>query len=455
MGGGGGILGRREVMGAMATGLSMLPLAASALSRTSRPKRFPQGFLWGASSSGHQIEGNNTNSDLWLFEHVRPSIYPESSGDACNSFKEWRTDLRLAKALGLGAFRFSLEWSRIEPEPGEFSQAMLDHYKAIVDECHTLGLVPVVTFNHFTAPRWFSAKAGWLNQDSASLFGRYCDRAARALADGLRYVLTLNEPNIDHLLKWKELLPPPARKIQAEMRKAAAKASGSDKFAAYTSIAVDELDAFTDGLLAAHKTGRSAIRAASSSVKVGFSIAIEDDQAVGDAAWRNAKRADAYQPWFDVAKGDDFTAIQNYERTVFRGDKILPPPPGAELNQRGGEVYPASLVNCVRYAHQQTGKPVLITEHGIPTKMDEQRQRFIIDSLNGLHDAISDGVPVLGYMHWSFLESYELIFARSIDMGLVAVDRKTFRRTPKNSAKLLGKIAAQNGLDPAPMIVRD
>ena len=186
---------RRTIIGAslaLAATAAPLPVRASA-SRSS----FPKNFLWGAATSGHQIEGNNINSDAWVLENVKPTVYSEPSGDAANSFELWPQDLDLVKALGFNCYRFSLEWPRIEPEPGHFSLAMLDHYKAIVDGCRKRGLTPFVTFNHYTTPRWFAARGGWTQPDAADLFARFCDRAARHLAAGIGYAATC--PSSEHL----------------------------------------------------------------------------------------------------------------------------------------------------------------------------------------------------------------------------------------------------------------
>src|SRR5580658_4981135 len=158
-------------------------------------RSFPKGFLWGAATAGHQVEGNNVNSDIWLLENVKPTIFAEPSADADNSFALWPTDLDLVRALGLNSYRFSLEWSRIEPEPGLFSFAMLDHYKAMIEGCRSRGITPVVTFNHYSTPRWFAARGAWTRPDSPDLFARFCDRAARHCAAGMGYATTLNEPN--------------------------------------------------------------------------------------------------------------------------------------------------------------------------------------------------------------------------------------------------------------------
>ena len=138
---------RREFLVAAGAAVAVLPdLNAGATTARS----FPKGFLWGAATSGHQVEGNNVNSDIWLLENVKPTIFVEPSADADNSFALWPADLDLVRALGLNSYRFSLEWSRIEPEPGLFSSAMLDHYKALIEGCRSRGVTPVVTFNHYT-----------------------------------------------------------------------------------------------------------------------------------------------------------------------------------------------------------------------------------------------------------------------------------------------------------------
>ena len=121
-------------------------------------RSFPEDFIWGVATAGHQIEGDNVNSDTWFLEQLTPSVFREPSGRACNSYELWETDLQLVVDLGLNAYRFSVEWARVEPEPGHFSTDALDHYDAIVDGCHRRGLAPIVTFNHFTSPHWFAMR---------------------------------------------------------------------------------------------------------------------------------------------------------------------------------------------------------------------------------------------------------------------------------------------------------
>ncbi|WP_237709204.1 family 1 glycosylhydrolase [Sphingomonas elodea] len=154
---------RSLITSALATGAAgaLLPghaLADAVAEATGTP--FPDGFLWGAATAAHQVEGNNLNADLWVIENVPNTIFAERSGDATNSFDLWPVDLDLVKSMGLNTYRFSLEWARIEPDKGHFSRAMLDHYRAMIEGCRARGLKPVVTFNHFTTPRWFAAQGG-------------------------------------------------------------------------------------------------------------------------------------------------------------------------------------------------------------------------------------------------------------------------------------------------------
>ncbi|MBA4354345.1 MAG: beta-glucosidase [Novosphingobium sp.] len=407
---------------------------------------FPAGFLWGAATAPHQIEGNNTTSDLWYLENQQPTIFAEPSGDAANSFLLWERDLDLAKSIGLNTYRFGVEWSRIEPEKGRFSQAMLDYYRAVVAGCRARGLTPIVTYSHFTAPRWFSAQGGWTNPESAGLFARYADRVTRAIGDLVHSVITFNEPNI--LLILKPLLPPQVWEMQKLTLATAAKRLGVEKFVSANVAGYDDLPALQAGLMAAHKAGRAAIKAVRPELPVGLSLAMLDDQAVGRNSIRDRMRAELYGQWLEVARTDDFIGVQNYERALWDDKGRLPPPAGAKLNWSGTEVWPGSLAGAVRYAHAMTGVPVLVSEHGVGTENDGMRAAFIPAALIELKKAIDDGIPVIGYCHWSLIDNFEWIFGYKPRFGLASVDPVTFVRTPKPSAAVLGAIARANAVHP-------
>lgn len=436
-------LNRRELLAASAASIAAAqPLAAAAAEASGR--RFPKGFLWGAATAGHQVEGNNVNADQWLLETTEPRLPASPSGDACNSFALWREDLDLVRRLGLNTYRFSVEWPRIEPVPGEFSIAMLDHYKAMIEGCHARGLVPVVTLCHFTTPRWFAARGGWTDDGAPALFARYCERAIRHLGDGIRYCTTFNEPNGGPLLQT--VLPPPFFGALRASLSACAKASGSAKFAVGNTVLPEDVEATTRNLLAAHRLARQAIKALRPDLPVGVTLALVDDQAVGPESIRDAHRERVYGAWLRSAREDDYVGVQNYERAVWDARGKLPVPPGVPVNGAGSEIYPASLANAVRYVHAETKVPILVTEHGINTLDDRQRASLIPAALGHLRAAMAEGVPVLGYIHWSLLDNYEWGGDERARFGLVEVETGSFRRTPKPSAAVLGAIARRRAL---------
>jgi beta-glucosidase len=434
------MINRRKAMGLVASGITAAavhPAAARSGPSGSQP------FLWGAATAGHQVEGNNINADIWLLEQVKPTVFAEPSGDACDSLHRWREDVGIVKALGLNCYRFSVEWSRIEPAKGQFSQAYLDHYRQMVDHCRELGLAPVVTFNHFTTPRWFAAAGGWENPDAPDLFARYCDRVARAMAGGISHALTFNEPNLALGGRWAASPPPAAftGKIAASVA-AAAKASGAERFSL---LNAGDPGPMIPGVVAAHVKARDAIRAVRGNLPIGLSLAIPDNVAVGPDSALDRKRADVYGPFFAVTDKDDFIGIQTYGRAYVgpKGDIDLPA--DAPRRADGKEWYPQAVGNVVRYAHQATGKPVLVTENGIDAADDTERARFIPSAIASVEAARRDGIPVLGYIHWSLLDNFEWMSGYGPKFGLVSVDRSTFNRKVKPSASLYGHIAQAGG----------
>jgi beta-glucosidase len=438
-------MNRREAILSSAAALALPSAGTVAAVKAGVANAFPPGFLWGAATAGHQVEGNNTASDTWYLEQVKPTAFAEPSGDACNSFELWATDLDLVQQMGLNTYRFSIEWARIEPEPGQFSLAMLDHYLRMIEGCRQRGLTPVVTFNHFTSPRWFAMRGGWLDDSAPDLFARYCDRAARHLGAGIGYALTFNEPDLMALLKWVGL-PPPVIEAQRAMLVAAARAAGTPAFFAANAMNFEDIPRALPRMIAGHKAGKAAIKAAWPRLPVGLSLAVVDDQAVGNNSRRDEKRAEVYGAWLEAVRGDDFVGVQNYERSRLDAKGPLPPPVGARLTHLGAEVYPPSLAGAVRYVHSVTGCPVMVTEHGVGTDDDTLRAWLIPAALQELRKAMDEGVPVLGYVHWSLLDNFEWIFGYGPKYGLHTVDRKTFERKAKPSAVVLGNIAKRNSL---------
>ena len=391
-------------------------------------------FLWGAATAGHQVEGNNVNADIWLLEQVPETSFVVPSGDACDSLHYWRGDVGLVRALGLNCYRFSVEWSRIEPSPGRFSAAWLDHYARIAAACRDAGIAPVITLSHFTSPRWFAERGGWTQTDSPMLFARYAERVARRLAPWASHVVTFNEPNLPLMGRWIATpIADPGRRGLDRMLAAAAHVTGSDRFDVWVYSHGEDVDLLN--LLAGHRHARLAVKAARGDLPVGMSLALPDVQAVGTDAGIAAYRRHAEVPFFAAAREDDFIGVQTYGRLRLSADAVVPPPVDAEMTQAGDEYYPKALGVAVAHAHAATGKPVLITENGIASADDRQRTRYITEALASLDDTCASGVPVIGYIHWSLLDNFEWRRGYTQQFGLAMIDRRTFQRIPKPSAR--------------------
>ncbi|MFV2118057.1 family 1 glycosylhydrolase [Streptomyces sp. Act-28] len=394
----------------------------------------PDAFLWGVATAGHQNEGDNSASDTWFLEHTTPSLFREPSGPACRGYQRWETDLDLVAGLGLNAFRFSVEWARVEPERGVVSAEALDHYERMVDGCLERGLAPIVTFSHFTAPHWFAAAGSWAAADAPARFAEQCDRVMARFGDRIAYGVTLNEPNLEQLLQAGAKLPAEAETLKTRMLAAAARAAGSDTYASANVIPAHRQDEFQAAFTRAHRAAREAIKARRGDLPVGLSIAVADEVALpGGEERRDAKRAAVYDHWLREARHDDFIGVQNYERIVHGPDGEVTP--DGELNGMGTVIEPAALAGAVRYAHELSGVPVLVTEHGIQTPDDAQRAAFIPAAVEHLATEVRAGTPVLGYCHWTLLDNFEWIFGYGARLGLHEVDRDTFERRPKPSAK--------------------
>lgn len=413
---------------------------------------FPRNFHWGVATAGHQIEGNNTNSDLWICENVNPTVYVERSGDACDSYHRYEEDIALLASLGFNSYRFSIEWARIEPSRGYISNAELDHYRSMIESCRRHGVAPAVTFLHGTTPRWFAEAGGWLNPESPALFANYCSKAAKALAGDMEFAFTINEPQVRRSFTS---MPGAAaafvKRDQAAlaMLAAAAKATGSDRF-----ITTDypDIDGMTPYLIAGHEQGYAAIKAERSSLPVGVTLNISDfEPATEDSPYEDIRKK-AYGDWLEVCKNTgDFTGTQVYRQFPIPG-KGKPLPPKEPLPFAEGEgmmapfVRPEALRNGVEYVYAQTHKPVIVSENGIDTQNDLRRILYIDAALASLQEAMAKGVPVLGYFHWSLIDNFEWTQGYKPKYGLVAVDRTTFKRTPKPSAEHLGSIARRNAI---------
>ena len=409
---------------------------------------FPAGFLWGAATAAHQVEGNNTNNDSWLLENVAGSVFAEPSGDAIDHYHRYRDDIALLAELGFNTYRFSLEWARIEPEEGKFSRASLDHYRRMLAACHEYGLKPILTYHHFTSPRWLLAAGGWTSPNTPDRFARFCEQSTRHLGDLIGAACTLNEPNLPVLLSAMGFVPPPDVAAQAPMNINAARTLGipPQQIAPFQFSASPRA---VETMIVAHHKGVQAIRSASpKKIPIGITLAIQDIQAAEGGEAMAAQMQQAINGiYLDELQGDDFVGVQTYSRTRFGPHGMVPPPAGAEIvTQMGYEFYPEALEATIRYAIAKTGLPVIVTENGIGTHDDTRRVEYIRRALHGVANCLRDGLDVRGYTYWSAFDNFEWSLGYTSTFGIIAVDRSTQRRTAKPSAAYLGNIAHANHL---------
>ena len=428
---------RRNVL----AGLAAIP-AASARAGPGRARRpRPADFLWGAAISAHQSEGNNVNSDSWLLEHLPETVYKQPSGDACDSYHRYEEDFAIARSIGLTAYRFGIEWARIEPAPGEFSQAELDHYARVITSCRTHGLLPILSYNHFTVPRWFAMRGGWESADSPDLFARYCERATRAFGEQVGMAAPFNEANISRLIKvLKMTTTPGSRARRTAMIAAAARATNSP---AFSSILFADPDRVDQNLLEAHARAYQAIKAGPGDFPVGVTLTTQPVEPLGAGSLAAEIEDTLYGRWWDAVNASDFVGVQAYFR--FRADArgIVQPPPGTPMTDAGYEYYPQALGGAIRLAARKTAKPIYVTESGIAASDDTRRMAWLDASVAEVRKCLAQGIDVKGYIYWSLLDNFEWTQGYGQQFGLVSVDPRTFARTPKPSARHFARIIGE------------
>lgn len=422
--------------------------------------RFPDGFLWGTASSSHQVEGDNTNNQWWEFEQQPGAIWDgHRSGRACDWWRNAEADFDLMQRFGLNTHRLSLEWSRIEPRPGEFDHAALDRYRALVGGLRDRGIRPFVNLHHFTEPLWFSAKGGWVNGESIARYQAYARRAALALGDLCDDWMTFNEPTVLLAQGWFRAIWPPQDKNPLRA-----------------------LAAFRH-LLLAHAAGYRTLHAVLPNPSVGYAAAVRlfqpsrpeselDRQAAslkrylfehiwiaGCADGRLRPPVGLGERHAGLAGSADYIGINYYTRDRVR---FSPNPlklfgeehfsPGAELSDMArhgpySEYWPQGLRQICNEL-RGLGKPVYITENGLPDADDDQRPRWLLGHLEQLHAAIAEGCDVRGYFHWTFTDNFEWAEGWNLRFGLVEVDPATQARRPRPSARLYEAIARANAITP-------
>jgi beta-glucosidase len=418
---------------------------------------FPESFLWGTATAGYQVEGGSANTDFWEWERTPGHIAEgQKSGRACDWWEggRWREDFDRAADDGHTAHRLSVEWSRIEPQPGRWDDGALDHYRQMAQGLRARGLTPMVTLHHFVNPLWAAERNIWETGEAAPLFARYVRKVVSALGDLVPLWCTLNEPNVYMYQAWVSGVFPPGKKdLGLAMR-----------------VAVN--------LLRAHAAAYQVIHELQPNALVGLPIhfrPIEPAQpSFAPDRWVARAQFDLFSSLFPdairtgrlrqllraavrvpEARGtQDFLALNYYTADVARFDLTNPMelfgrrtfPPGAEVDDAGVYAsYPPGLFWTLRWAHGFK-LPIYVTENGIGDEADKLRPRYLLTHLRQLWRAVNFNWDVRGYFHWSLVDNFEWERAWTHRFGLYALDTETQTRTPRTSARLYAEICKSRSL---------
>ncbi|NNN22343.1 MAG: glycoside hydrolase family 1 protein, partial [Acidimicrobiales bacterium] len=271
---------------------------------------FPDNFYWGTAMAAHQVEGANFNNDWWEWEHRENTLCQESSGDACDFLHLYEKDIEMTRNLGFNMFRFSLEWSRIEPSEGEFSKAAINYYRRILQACHKHGMSTNLTFHHFTSPKWLNGT--WSDKSTVDKFARFVEYATRALGDEIDFACTINEPNIVAAMGYRFGIFPPGRRSSEDRRLA------------------------TENFVSAHVKSVEIIKSEFSHIRVGLALSMSDYQPLKGAEARMLKIREIMEDiYLENTKGNDFIGVQNYSRSrvAATGKTDAGPEPGYEVTE--------------------------------------------------------------------------------------------------------------------------
>jgi beta-glucosidase len=392
-------------------------------------------FLWGTATAAYQIEGGNFNNDWWEWERSGHIKGGDSAQVACDSWNHWRDDLDASDWLGANAYRFSVEWSRLEPEEGRFNEAALARYLDMLQEMKKRGIEPVLTLHHFTLPLWLARRGGCESADFAQAFARFCSFVVPILGPLVRWWVTINEPNVVAALGYLYGVFPPGVKSLGRTR------------------------IVMRNLILAHAAGYRIIKKVRSDAQISIALNMLNATPASPALQdRLAARLidQAYHRSFldactsgkvglpmtlagripEAARTMDYIGLNYYTRNYFalrlKGGlvEVRKQVSRSDMDQ---EMYPQGFYQALKEVGSY-GLPVMVTEHGIADREDRWRAGYLRECLDWMKKAMSEGVQVTGYLHWSLLDNFEWNEGYSQRFGLFQVDFKTLLRTPRPSA---------------------
>jgi beta-glucosidase len=415
---------------------------------------FPKKFLWGAATSAHQVEGNNSNSDWWAAEKAGSTL---PSGKACDHYALFRDDILIAKELGHNAHRFGLEWARLEKTEGIWDNTEWAHYKEVLKELLKHGIEPLVTLNHFTLPKWLSDKGGWEYPEIIPLFGRFAAKAVEELGHHVKFWITINEPQVLAFIgyfqgKW----PPYAQSfdkmllVTKHMLMAHVEAYVMMKEAAALDKRLIQPPSIglAMSVAAFHPCGKlNVLDGMAASLRNNF----QNHAFIRSAINGRAKLYPYINERLKSAGTVDFIGLNYYFREFVHSRFPFWTNPfgwvcshahhenAGPRTKMGWEIYPRGLYEVVKSFYPYR-LPIIVTENGLSTDNDNDRKDYIKSHLSWLLKAIDEGAPVIGYTHWSLLDNFEWAEGYDQRFGLVGVDFATQKRAIRRSARYYAEI---------------
>jgi len=403
--------------------------------------KFPDGFLWGAATSSYQIEGDNVNSDWWEWEQAGKT--KDISGEACDYWHRYASDHDLLEELGVGLFRCSIEWSRVEPRDGEFSDEAIGHYRQIFQDLKRRNIKTQVTLWWWTSPIWFQKKYGWHNKKSPEIFARYAEKMTQELGDLIDIFTTFNEPMVPLGQGFLGGIYPPGFKNPYKFWRA------------------------VNNVVAAHREAYKIIHKIKPGAPVGITYLYNWYESEGFGLLLNT--INRLAQWYRIdflgnkIKGFQDYAGVNYYRlgkikfswNNFKLDSANQTYFGFTIEEDRDNVmkwisYPEGLYKVLKQASAKFQVPIYITENGGPTRSgleDNDRIEYIRQHLSFVHQAISEGVPVRGYNFWSLMDNLEWLYGYEPKFGLIEMDYETLERHPRKSFYEYAKICQNNAVE--------
>ena len=415
-------------------------------------KSFPKNFIFGTAVASYQVEGGIYNNDWTIWENNKNSKCEEPCGEACKHYELVNEDINLLNTLGIRAFRFSIEWSRVQPEKNTYDQEAIQHYVDKTKKLIENNIEPIITFHHFTTPEWVFNEGSWANPEVVDFFNDYVDTMMKSLPKEITYFNTINEPGIFTFFGY----------------------FSTNKFP--PGIANEEIFIkSSDNVINAHKEALKTIKNYNNRAKVGMTHALQEWEDNDSKELKKYIKYHLEDKFLEASSNDDFIGLQTY--TIVRIPqslllRIFTPlllkikfirkyilhrilqifagrngriDKDTRTTKMGYEYRPQAVLYNIKRLHKLfPDKEIFITENGIATDDDNERIEFVSDVLNDLHRYIETNNKVIGYLYWSLLDNFEWDLGYQMNFGLVEIDKTTFKRKPHNSAKWFGEISRTN-----------